>query len=107
MGVIYRARSGNVGLIVQKGEYSRRNPIKFFVTHFRGIRLKHKEDVRIIMCVREENNCSEDLLPIGDYLSAEALKDEIRQRIQNRLRDNWNLCNISSQGGFISLSFRQ
>jgi len=59
------------------------------------------------MCVTAENNCSEDLLPIGDYLSVEALKNEIRQKIQNRLRDNWNLCNISSQDGFISLSFRQ
>ncbi len=59
------------------------------------------------MCVSEENNCSEDLLAIGDYLSAEALKIEIRQKIQNRLRDNWNLCNISSQDGVISLSFRR
>jgi len=93
--------------LYRKANISEETPLNSLSLIIRGIRLKQKEDVRIIMCVREENNCSEDLLPIGDYLSAEALKDEIRQRIQNRLRDNWNLCNISSQGGFISLSFRQ
>ena len=58
------------------------------------------------MCVKESSNCSEDLIRIRDYLSAEALKDEIRERILNRIRNNWNFCNISNRGGFIALSFR-
>ncbi len=110
MGVIYRARSEtevSSDSIYRKANIPEETPLNSLSIIIRGIRLKHKEDVRIIMCVKDENNFSEDLLPIGDYLSAEALKDEIRQRIQNRLRDNWNFCNISSQGGFISLSFRQ
>ncbi|MCG8604991.1 hypothetical protein MJD09_08345 [bacterium] len=48
---------------------------------------------------------SQDQILIEEFDSSCALKREIRNRVQNRKKQNWNLRSIKAQGRYLSLIF--
>jgi hypothetical protein len=54
---------------------------------------------------RESNKMTEDRIPIKNFSSARALKEEIRKRIDAREGSNWSFSRIVSNGAVISLRF--
>ncbi|NIR50908.1 hypothetical protein GWO43_20060 [candidate division KSB1 bacterium] len=49
---------------------------------------------------------SEELISIRDYMSSDDLKNEIRRRISERVKQNWQFQTLSTRGGFIALLFK-
>lgn len=52
-------------------------------------------------------NCVQDKILIQEFKTATALKQEIRNRIRERKKMNWQLCSLKAQGGFITVIYQQ
>lgn len=52
-------------------------------------------------------NYSEEIISIQAYNSSDALKNEIRNKIINRSKSNWDFVKFFSQGSNIYLIFKQ
>ncbi len=51
-------------------------------------------------------NIKEELIPLREFPSSDALKGEIRRRIARLEKDNWRVYEIVTQGAHLALRFR-